>query len=587
MDGHTIDQNDSDSGESWTILEHSPIYGEDAPDFPDDPNERHSNISSEKDEDTDGISIISDSDRDIPLIRKNIQECNKSEGYPTEKPIPTYVSSSSHVTDIDEEIAFDESVRVDDDFLIDSNGKLKTYVHRRNKRLSTVLNIIMLGSVITAAGVAIGHMWGAKNDCTVNSTPSVNKILSNLYKLQEENAYLRNKLKELTLLSTYQMQQQKMPLKQQRCKKVFEEPLNSKNANKLTKCLDTKNNGDEKFLESHLVEPLFEKELLNEINKLKNVYQQNKSWLDDEISRRIKYEGQHLKNVKRRGKPTKLNKTRENKAFSTDNTTKLPLIDKTDDLIELTTQSPLIDLPNSNENELHIDRKLSYADSLKIEQKNKNILKREVDTPSISEFGQHIKKKRMKKDHEYKIENIVSEDEIKKDDRYNCRKCKNNKKNDKWRKKQKRKYKYEQFEINSQTTDYDDSHVTFEEKGNFNKILEKSAKARSFKESKYKTDILGNYKENSNTEKNISQQNEQNENITREPGNLSNWYEKRAFLRNEYRKNLEKELLDEKSTNDSGWYFRRMKRREQCRAKANNGIHKKLSKLNMNIKTKY
>ncbi|CAK1580914.1 unnamed protein product [Parnassius mnemosyne] len=586
MDGHSSDHNDSDSGESWTILEHSPIYAQDAPDFPDDPNERHSNINNEKDEDTDGISIISDSEHDIPIIRENIQECNESEGYPTEKQIPTYVSSSPHVTDIDEDVNFDESVRADDDFLMDSNGKLKTYVHRRNKRLSTVLNIIMLGSVITAAGVAIGHMWGAKNDCTVHSTPTVNKILSNLYKLQEENAYLRNKLKELTLLSTYQMQQQKMPLKQQRCKKVFEEPLNSKNANKLTKCLDTKNNDDEKFLESHLVEPLFEKELIIEIDKLKNVYQQNKSWLDDEIARRIKYEEKHLKNVKRRGKATKLNKVRENKVFSVEHT-KLPLLEKKDDLIKPTTQPLPIDLPNSNETELHIDRKISYADSLKTGEKSKNVQKREIDTTSISEFNQHIIRKRMKKDHEHNIEQIVSEDEIKKDDRYNCRKCKNNKKNDKWRKKQKRKYKYEQFEINSQTKDYDDSRVTFEESGKFNKILEKSAKARSFKESKYKTDILDNYKANSNEEKNTSQQNVQNENMTEEQGNLSNWYEKKAFLRNEYRKKFEKELLEEKSTNDFGWYFRRMKRREQCRAKANNGTHKKASNLNMNIKKKY
>lgn len=33
MDGSTVDHSDSDSGDSWTILEHSPAYGDDAPGF--------------------------------------------------------------------------------------------------------------------------------------------------------------------------------------------------------------------------------------------------------------------------------------------------------------------------------------------------------------------------------------------------------------------------------------------------------------------------------------------------------------------------------------------------------------------------
>lgn len=33
MDGSTVDHSDSDSGESWTLLEHSPAYEEDAPEF--------------------------------------------------------------------------------------------------------------------------------------------------------------------------------------------------------------------------------------------------------------------------------------------------------------------------------------------------------------------------------------------------------------------------------------------------------------------------------------------------------------------------------------------------------------------------
>lgn len=34
MDGSTVDHSDSDSGESWTLLENQPAYGDDAPDFP-------------------------------------------------------------------------------------------------------------------------------------------------------------------------------------------------------------------------------------------------------------------------------------------------------------------------------------------------------------------------------------------------------------------------------------------------------------------------------------------------------------------------------------------------------------------------
>lgn len=32
MDGSTVDHSDSDSGESWTLLENLPAYGDDAPD---------------------------------------------------------------------------------------------------------------------------------------------------------------------------------------------------------------------------------------------------------------------------------------------------------------------------------------------------------------------------------------------------------------------------------------------------------------------------------------------------------------------------------------------------------------------------
>lgn len=33
MDGSAYEHSDSDSGESWTLLEKTPTYGDDAPDF--------------------------------------------------------------------------------------------------------------------------------------------------------------------------------------------------------------------------------------------------------------------------------------------------------------------------------------------------------------------------------------------------------------------------------------------------------------------------------------------------------------------------------------------------------------------------
>lgn len=34
MEGSTAEHSDSDSGESWTLLENTSAYGDDAPDFP-------------------------------------------------------------------------------------------------------------------------------------------------------------------------------------------------------------------------------------------------------------------------------------------------------------------------------------------------------------------------------------------------------------------------------------------------------------------------------------------------------------------------------------------------------------------------
>ncbi|XP_013169944.1 PREDICTED: uncharacterized protein LOC106119474 [Papilio xuthus] len=568
MDINIIDHSDSDSGESWTILEPAPEYTEEVLQLSQNGNERFPTLFKEKDEDTDGISVISDSDHESPMQHKHMDDHYTTEDELPDKHDPIHVTDTPQITHFNENI--DKTTR-DEDYLMESNGKLKTYVHRRNKRLSTVLNVIMLGSVITAAGVAIGHMWGAKNDCTMHHTPSVNKILSNLYKLQEENSYLRSKLKELTVMNNVQMQHQKAPMK--RCKKVFEEPLNSDNPNKHTKCIDEQPIEYEKVLDSHLIEPSFEKEFLGDLNKLKNIYKQNKSWLDEEIAKRIKHERQQLKNNKIQVKPEKIDIIEEeNKTILAEDTKLLDYDNKKDNLmlVSETFSTDSID----DQMELIDRKKISYADSLKSEKKNKNVQKREVDKKW--EYNEHVSKKRAKKTYEPNLQDVTSEEEIKKDDRYNCHKCKYNKrKTEKWRRKQKGRNKQELFDIKGLLKDYDDSQALPENQNNVDKIQPAND---GTEKTKYENP------DNSNTS-NIKLKEKPNKNVEKEE--KINWYEKRASLRKEYRNRLQQELFGEKSLNNSAWYFRRMKKREQCRAKAGNDTHKKTSKLNMNFKIKY
>ncbi|KPJ19368.1 hypothetical protein RR48_10995 [Papilio machaon] len=569
MEMNIIDHSDSDSGESWTILEPTPECTEGVLQLSQNTNERFPTLIKEKDEDTDGISVISDSDHESPTQHKCIDD-----NYTTEDEMLLDKHDPMHATDVTQITHFNENIdkasRDDNDYIMESNGKLKTYVHRRNKRLSTVLNVIMLGSVITAAGVAIGHMWGAKNDCTMHHTPSVNKILSNLYKLQEENAYLRSKLKELTFMNNIQMQHQKSPIK--RCKKVFEEPLNSNNPNKYTKCIDEHPIEHEKVLDSHLIEPSFEKEFLVDLNKLKNIYKQNKSWLDEEIAKRIKHERQQLKNNKIQIKPEKTNTVEEENKTILAEDTKILHNDNKDNLM-LVSETFSIDSID-DQKELTGNKKISYADSLKSE-KNKNIQKREVDKKT--EYNEHVSKKRARKNYEPNLQDVTSEEEIKKDDRYNCHKCKYNKrKTEKWRRKQKGRSRQEQFDIKGLLKDYDNSQAFPE---NQYIILDKKQPANDGTE-KTKFENPDNLKDS-----NIKLKEKPNKNL--EKDEKINWFEKRATLRKEYRNRLQQELFGEKSLNNSAWYFRRMKKREQCRAKSGNDTHKKTSKLNMNFKIKY
>lgn len=556
--------------------------------------------NTEKDEETDGISIISDSDPEsITTAECGFERC-LPEDRPTEQQTPEIVSINPPPTNNNDDL--EESVRGDEDFLGNRNGKLKTYVHRRNKRLSTMLNIIVLGSVITAAGVAIGHMWGAKNDCSMHTPPSVNKILSNLYKLQEENAYLRNKLKELTLFNSMQMQHrktesEKAPMKQQRCRKMFEESLNNNNVNQVTKCVD---NDADKLLEHHLIDHEYEKDFLTDIDKLKNIYQQNKSWLDAEIAKRTKREDGSVKLIKnnlKSPKSTRLNeehKTLKKRAKrQLESISEMPV--NTETVINVTelVGQPMINIEEDYIAKETVPERISYADSLKSEHK---IVKRDTNEPNIpNKTKEYPRKKKPQKDYDVSEKNSSSEDDLRKDDRYNDYKAKSDrKKNDRQKinKKQKRRNKYEQWEMKGgYMKDYDDFSVTSSQENEYVlKNPDKNILSRDYERNNY----INQFSETDHNVKTTEALNEKMklENRAQKRGKNNKdkdlcWFEKRAALRNEARKKLEQELFGDTTSNNAGWYFRRMQRREQCRVKGDNSTYKKLSKRLMNYKTKH
>ncbi|CAK1542145.1 unnamed protein product [Leptosia nina] len=519
-----LEQSDSDSGESWTLLESSPAFADEPPDFEEPQVESPTTENHERDEDTDGISIISDSDHEIHIGNENFISDTMS---PIEQDIPQFVSVDQHLSNFK-----NNKILVDEHDFLGDNNKHKIYVHRRNKRLSTVLNIIMLGSVITAAGVAIGHMWGAKNDCSVQNPPSVNKILSNLYKLQEENAYLRSKLKELS-----QYHQSLVPVKQNRCKKVFEEPLGSQNVNQITKCLDE---GNKNTLQSHLIEPVFEKEFLDDLKNIENIYQKNKNWLDNEITKRL----------------------RDEKSKSTNNH-----------------QSDIISNKQSKDifpNEPFV--KISYADSLKSNNYSKKNYKREVDKFFESKLKSEFKKKLKSNDEKYS-QQTISDQEITKDDWYIKQRNKEDKKkynHHKSLRKQKRRNKYQQWEMKTgYIKDYDDLPSSLQDL----KVTSDSASEQNVSSQSKLTNVSDTILKSTVSDK-------QKKKKTKK-GTQDNWYEKRVDLRKEARQKLEQELFGETATNTARWYFRRMKKREQCRTKDNSTYQKQYDKRTMNYKMKH
>lgn len=139
----------------------------------------------EEEGDTDGVAVISDDDE------------RSSSGSPT--PSPPLFSVQASPSPRDPETSSVSTIRDSEDELPEdfylSEKKNKSYVHRRNNRVSNLLNIVLLGTVVTAITLAVGFMWGINDTCSLDMLNSVNRILTNLQKLQHENDVLKNKIK--------------------------------------------------------------------------------------------------------------------------------------------------------------------------------------------------------------------------------------------------------------------------------------------------------------------------------------------------------------------------------------------------------
>lgn len=588
---------------------------------------------SEKDEDTDGISIISDSEPEsahceLSYIRVPTEES------PTEPQELTLLVSPPTNDNQD-----NESIRDETDFLGD-NIKYKTYVHKRNPKVSSILDIIMLGTFVITAGMALGHLWSCKNECTTQ--PSVNKILTNLYKLQKENAFLRSKLKEITEAPSYQLTQQQKsinnkPNQQIRCKKIFEEPvMNNDKKQSEIKCVD--DNKPDVIFHNSLAMPEHEKEFLKDIDKLKVIYEQHKDWLDKEV----KHQFDDFEKTKRRKQDLQLNEKllgpisiqlnqpdhiQDIKA-ELDNVKTHKQINAAKQLDSIYSKIPLNKKPEFQEvkgdreiiSELQSrssedtnakssgkiqteqlpEKKITYADSLKIDQPLQRSKRSENNEPPSRLFKDHTGKRKHNNEDNLLNLNTFSEDDIKKDNRYTGPKLKYDKKKhdrQKSHKRQKRNNKYEQWEMKGgYLKDFDEFSISSSQDNisinkpekrflntDFENYVSKLIEAKNNASDRELPKITKNIDERANkSEKRLSKSDKRKKGKTKD----YEWYDQRSALRAEARLKLEQELFGENTPNNAAWYFRRMQKREQCRAQKDNSTFKKFYKRKMNFKMK-
>ncbi|CAH2087522.1 unnamed protein product [Euphydryas editha] len=650
MDNSNIDHSDSDSGESWTLIENNSNYADDVSEMPENPTESVI-ADNDKDEDTDGISIITDSEPESSSpCQMNYENYLTEENCTTVHHIPQFIAVDSDLNDIKNN---HESEKEDDDFLGESGRKHKTYVHRRNKRLSTVLNIIMLGSVITAAGIAIGHMWGAKTDCSMHASTNVNKILSNLYKLQEENAYLWSKLKELTALNNYQMSQQKTTLKQNKCKKMFEEPLTNNEGKRVTKCVDDKFFSSEKLINSPMVEAAKKEKSDEFLNETEDMTNERKSYADS-----LKDFGK-VKTFNIKDNPT----LKPRKKYLSENN---KILQKSDQIATDSSFSDTDKLVNVNKKEYYLknNKKLEVDYGYEINVEDKKVItdfsqqredKSLYDDFTSYESHQNIKRKennktlkvKEKKNSGQSLHDEVStkkeflrdKDKILKyennnegkntmdNKEFDKIKLSNNKNNGIEKNivktennafnKDKKIHEDNQNLVDSSEEDFkkDNRYVSHKQKPKGKKNGQQQKNKKNKKRNKYeqwemKGGVFRDYDDISLTSsqdkeylfnkpnllndkifiRNLGHNNNIDNNFDATTDNDNdeiNWLDKRAKLRKEARLKLEQESFDKNSVNAAGWYFRRMRKREQSRGKSDNSTHRKLLKRNMNYKLKH
>ncbi|XP_077285497.1 uncharacterized protein LOC143910774 [Arctopsyche grandis] len=217
MEEPTGDNNsDSDSIDSWTILDKKANEPNDAEISEKSDNSRgNTQITEtkvEEDTDTDGVSIISDEEADAATIK---MEDDNSICYRNEKidipihdnpiqnennlkqPYPPHYTKE-FMNDLDS--VSTATIRGSEDELCDeyfTNSKVRSYIHKRNNKLSAVLNMVLIGTIITTACLAIGHMWGTTDDCSPDMFSSLSQLVYNMQELQHENYILKSKLKVL------------------------------------------------------------------------------------------------------------------------------------------------------------------------------------------------------------------------------------------------------------------------------------------------------------------------------------------------------------------------------------------------------
>lgn len=618
MDGATVEHSDSDSGESWTLLENSPTYGDEAPDSEDAANQGardHVDFHNEKDEDTDGISIISDSEPESAPCEVNYVKI-PTEETSVEQQIITPLASPP--TNNNHNI---ESIKEETDYLGD-NVKLKTYVHKRNPKVGSILDVIMLGTFVITAGMALGHLWSCKNECTTQT--SVNKILSNLYKLQEENAFLRSKLKEITEATSIQLSQRKSinnkSNKQYRCKKIFEEPIINDKQQTSIKCVD--DNKPDVNLHNSITMPEHEKEFLKDINKMKDIYEQNKDWLDKEVERQyddfeksankqnlqLNFAKQlgpiNIPLIDRNAPDVKIDaNVKTHKQINLEKQLgstyyNIPVNKKSDIPDDTTIDSSEIKRGETNTLNLNTvqsepEKKITYADSLKIDQPLHRSKRSDSEPNKL--IKSHTGKRKRSNDDILLNLDTFSEDDIKKDDRYTGHKQKYDKKKhdrQKLHKRQKRNNKYEQWEMKGgYLKDFDEFSVTSSQDNISLNKPEKKFLNVDFEN--YVNKLLIGSDENipKITKKNDEKLNKSEKRILKNEKRKGkakdfDWFDQRSALRAEARSKLEQELFGENTSNNAAWYFRRMQKREQCRAKKENSTFKKFSKRKMNFKMK-